>query len=80
MLRTGGSPIVVGEPTLAAANTLAREATGIDVDPTGSAGLAGLLDLQRAGRVAPSETVGLLFTGIRRERPPAMRPTRGERP
>ena len=50
MLATGGSPLVVGEQTLAHANALAREATGIDVDPTGSAGLAGLLALRDAGR------------------------------
>ena len=36
--------------TLVRANTLAREATGIAVDPTGSAGLAGLLALRAEGR------------------------------
>ena len=49
MLATGGAPVVVDEETLARRTTLAREATGIDVDPTGSAGLAGLLALRAAG-------------------------------
>jgi len=66
MLATDGSALVVSEETLAEANTLAREATGIDVDPTGSAGLAGLLELVRTGKVASDERIAVLFTGIRR--------------
>ncbi len=66
MFDTGGSPIVVGEDTLAEANELARSTTGSDVDPTGSAGLAGLLNLLHEGAVDPAETVGVLFTGLRR--------------
>ena len=66
MLATDGSALVVSEETLAEANTLAREATGIDVDATGSAGLAGLLELVRAGKVASDERIAVLFTGTRR--------------
>ncbi len=66
MLATGGSPVVVSEETLARANTLAVEATGIDVDETGSSGLAGLLDLRERGRVGDRERVAVLFTGVRR--------------
>lgn len=66
MLATDGSPILVDEDTLLEANALAREATGIDVDPTGSAGLAGLLELSRRGELRPDERVGVLFTGVRR--------------
>lgn len=66
MLATDGSVLVVSEETLAEANALARDATGIDVDPTGSAGLAGLLELVRAGQVASDERIAVLFTGIRR--------------
>jgi threonine synthase len=47
MLETGGHPIVVDEETLLHANRLGRDATGIAVDPTGSAGLAGLLELRK---------------------------------
>ncbi len=66
MLETGGEPVVVDEATLAAANHLAVEGTGIDVDPTGSSGLAGLMALLRQERIGPQETVAVLFTGIRR--------------
>jgi threonine synthase len=66
MLATGGAPVVVGEAALEEANRLARSATGIDVNETGSAGLAGLLALARAGRVTPGSDVLVLFTGRRR--------------
>src|ERR1019366_2516353 len=66
MLSTGGQPLVVSEDTLAEANDLAG-ATGIPVDPTGSSGLAGLLDLRRTGVVGRDERAGVLFTGVRRD-------------
>ena len=49
-----------------ARTTLARDATGIAVDPTGSAGLAGLLALRELGAVDDDERVALLFTGVDR--------------
>jgi threonine synthase len=58
--------LVVSEDLLAQANALAVDATHIDVDPTGSSGLAGLLALRDQGTVGDHERVGLLFTGIRR--------------
>ena len=66
MLATGGSPVVVGEDVLARANRVAVETTGIDVDETGSSGLAGLLALREAGEIGDHERVGVLFTGARR--------------
>jgi threonine synthase len=66
MVRTGGVPLVVDEATIAEANERARATTGIDVDHTGSAGLAGLIALRRAGDADPGERVALLFTGVRR--------------
>jgi threonine synthase len=66
MLSTGGVPIVVGEDELMEANDLAREATGIDVDATGSAGLAGLLAARRAGDAPATDHAAVLFTGARR--------------
>ena len=71
MLQTGGYPVVASEATLVEANEIGREATGIDVDHTGSAGLAGLIELRRTGEVAPDQTVAVLFTGVRRAAPPA---------
>lgn len=66
MLATDGWPVLVSEDALREANDLAREATGIDVDHTGSAGLAGLLELARRGELRPDERVAVLFTGVRR--------------
>jgi threonine synthase len=66
MLVSGGGPVVVSEDLLARANTLAVDATHIDVDPTGSSGLAGLLALREQGAIGDHERIGVLLTGIRR--------------
>ncbi len=67
MLETGGQPIVVDERTLGEANELGRTATEIDVDHTGTSGLAGLLELRKAAASTGHERVAVLFTGRRRE-------------
>ncbi len=66
MATTGGTPVLVSEETLKEANALAQAATGIGVDHTGSAGLAGLLHLHREGGIGPNERVAVLFTGVKR--------------
>jgi threonine dehydratase len=66
MLATGGRPIVVDETELREANELAVRTTGIQADATGSAGLAGLVQLRRPGDIGPHERVAVLLTGIRR--------------
>lgn len=66
LLETGGVPVVVSEEGIANAHRLARESTGIPVEPTGSAGLAGLLELVDAGVVGAGETTAVLFTGVER--------------
>lgn len=66
MLRTGGRPVVVSEATLAAAYDLARETTGIAVDHTGAAGVAGVLQLVREGAIESSEKVAVIFSGRER--------------
>jgi threonine synthase len=66
MLTSGGRPVLVGEEALANANALAVEVTGADVDPTGSAGLAGLIELRRLAVIPPDARVAVLFTGARR--------------
>jgi threonine synthase len=66
MLTTGGSPLVVSEDLLVEANRFAVSQTGIRVDPTGSAGLAGLLQLRRSGAIGDRERVAVLFTGAQR--------------
>ena len=64
MIASRGTAVVVGDDTLREANALARAATGINVSHTGSAGLAGLLQLQRDGVVKPGEKVAVIFSGF----------------
>lgn len=66
MLTTGGLALVVDEDEIAAANLLGAKATGIAVDETGTAGLAGLAQLCRRGEVGAVQRAAVLFTGIRR--------------
>jgi len=66
MLVSGGGPVVVSEGLLVRANALAVDTTHIDVDPTGSSGLAGLLTLRDQGVIGDHERVGVLLTGVRR--------------
>ena len=66
MIETGGYPVVVSEDLLREANMVARESTSIDVDHTGSSGLAGLLRLRGRDELPPDERVAVLFTGVRR--------------
>jgi threonine synthase len=73
MLLTGGRPLVVPEDTLVEAARLAVAGTGIRVDPTGSSGLAGLLELRRSGEIGDHDRVAVLFTG-RQRHPSAGRP------
>ena len=63
---TGGDVVVAPEVAVAEAHRLARRWTGIAVDPTGTAGLAGLLAARRSGLVADGARVGVLFTGADR--------------
>ena len=62
MVATGGHPVVVPEPVVTEACELGRAATGINVSPTGSAGLAGLLCDEPPADAKPA----VLFTGAQR--------------
>jgi threonine synthase len=66
MLMTGGRPVVVSEDLLLDAHWLAVSQTGIQVDPTGSSGLAGLLEMRYSGSVGDQDRVAVLFTGTQR--------------
>ncbi len=66
MLVSGGYPLVVSEEQLIRANRVAVESTGIPVDPTGSSGLAGVLELVEHECIDPDETLAVLFTGRKR--------------
>jgi threonine synthase len=66
MLETGGYPVVVDEETLGRANELGRVAARVDADATGTAGLAGLMEVLQHAEVGPGERVAVMFTGARR--------------
>ncbi|TNF84335.1 MAG: pyridoxal-phosphate dependent enzyme [Acidobacteria bacterium] len=66
MLTTGGVPVVTSESVLQKANDLARSKTDLEVDPTGSAGLAGARELGRLGALGAKDRVAVLFTGVSR--------------
>ncbi len=59
MMATGGRPVVVPESLVIQACDLARSTTGIAVSPTGSAGLAGLLNDNPPRTTTPA----VIFTG-----------------
>lgn len=61
----------VAEERLAEANRLAAE-SGSRADLTGSAGLAGLLDLRSTGVIGPDQRVAVLFTGRAPDQVPSL--------
>ena len=61
---TAGTAMSVPEDLVVRAAEVGPALTGIDVSPTGAAGLAGLLALRVA--VADDETVAVVFSGVRR--------------
>ena len=67
MLLSGGAPVVVTEDMLRHANEVAREATGIRADHTGTSGLAGLMTAFDRVPALRHERVAVLFTGADRE-------------
>ena len=60
----GGWPVEVPESDVVEAYRLAHAATDVDVSPTGSAGLAGLLAMR--AEIGDDERVAVVFSGIRR--------------
>ncbi|MGB1277381.1 MAG: pyridoxal-phosphate dependent enzyme, partial [Nannocystaceae bacterium] len=67
MQETGGFPLVAEEAQLVHAQQAACDFTGRPITATGAAGLAGVLELQRRGDLAPHQTVGVLVTGRQQE-------------
>lgn len=64
MIESGGFPVVVDEEVLREAHSLARRSTRVNVSATGAAGLAGVLQLARAGTSPMTgETIAIIFTG-----------------
>jgi threonine synthase len=61
MLRTGGWPIVIDDPTIVRARAYSRDATGVTISATGAAGLGGLLALRDG--LSAGEHVALILSG-----------------
>jgi len=68
MTDSGGSPVVVSEQHIVEAYALAHRVTTIDVSPTGTAGLAGVLSIRND--LADDERVAVVFSGVRRSSTP----------
>ena len=64
MSDTGGSPVVASEDAVVRAHRMAREFTDISVSPTGSAGLAGILQIRDS--IADDERIVVVFSGVLR--------------
>ena len=64
MADTGGSPVVSSEMSVVAAYNLAHQLTTINVSPTGSAGLAGVLEYRE--HIDDNEKVVVVFSGVLR--------------
>lgn len=64
MVETGGSPVVASEEDVIAAFQMAHRLTSINVSPTGSAGLAGLLAIRE--HIKSDERVVVVFSGVAR--------------
>ncbi len=65
MAETGGWPVVASEESVIAAHRMSHELTAVNVSPTGSAGLAGLLEIRE--RIADDERVVVVMSGVQRQ-------------
>jgi len=61
-----GGPVVALETDVVEAHRLVRTHTSVPADPTGTAGLAGLLAARRDGCIEADEEVVILLTGVER--------------
>jgi threonine synthase len=66
VLKSGGKAEILREGVIQKAHHMARTRTGIRVSATGSAGLAGLLQLRESGDIPDDEDAVLFFTGVDR--------------
>lgn len=66
ILQSGGRAVVIPEEKIERAYELVRQNTELKVSATGTAGLAGLLELRSASVINPDAVVGLFFTGMDR--------------
>jgi threonine synthase len=64
MASTGGSPVVASEASVVAAHRMSHDLTSVNVSPTGSAGLAGLLEMRE--HIDDDERVVVVMSGVQR--------------
>ena len=64
MAASGGSPAVASEAHVLQANELSLAHTAINASFTGTAGLAGLLEIR--SQIRDDERVAVIFSGVRR--------------
>ena len=64
MASTGGSPVVASEASVVAAHRMGHELTSVNVSPTGSAGLAGVLEMRE--HIEDDERVVVVMSGVQR--------------
>ena len=65
LAHTGGESIVASEKEIAMAYDLVHR-QGVNAEPTGSAGVAGVISALKAGYLQRSDRVGVLLTGVLR--------------
>jgi len=65
LAQTGGESIVASENEIAVAHALVNS-HGVSCEPTGSAGIAGVIAALRSGYLRRSDRVGALLTGVQR--------------
>ena len=65
LAHTGGESIVASEKEIAMAYDLVNR-QGVNAEPTGSAGVAGVISALKAGYLQRSDRVGVLLTGVLR--------------
>ena len=61
-----GGPVVATEADVVDAHALVLAHTEVPADPTGTAGLAGLLAARRDGCIDAGESIAILLTGVKR--------------
>lgn len=66
ILQSGGRAAVIPEEKIERAYELVKQSTQLEVSATGTAALAGLLELRAASVINPDAGVGLFFSGIER--------------
>ncbi len=78
--RTNGYGVVVSDPEIIEAMKLLASMEGIFAEPSGAAGLAGLIKALKEGKVDRDETIVVLVTGHGLKDPDIVKKTAGDAP